>query len=224
MVYGATMRLALLTSALLTLLTACKDSGPAAPPGAGLPFSDDFERSELGSLWHKSGGHWEVRDGMVRSNGANNAPLFLKLELPNDVVVEFDARSETPLVDTKLELMTNGKAHQSGYVFILGGWSNQISCIARLDEHGADRVEKKPTQVVGNRSYRWRVEKKGGDLRWYLDGKLYMSFQDAAPLHGPGHDRLAFSNWQNEIAYDNLRIWPYDAAPPIATSTVGVAR
>lgn len=217
------MRLVLLTLALFASasLSACKDgsSGSGAGAAALLPFSDDFERTDFGPLWRKSGGHWEMRGGMVRSNGANNAPLFLELDLPNDVVVEFDARSETPLVDTKLELMTNGKAHQSGYVFILGGWSNKISCIARLDEHGADRVEKQPTQVVGNRSYRWRIEKKGGELRWYLDGKLYMSFSDKEPLQGPGHNRLAFSNWQNEIAYDNLRIWPHDAAPAISTST-----
>lgn len=198
-------------------------AGPSAGsdriPGPSLPFHDDFNREALDPPWYQSGGHWALKDGMVVSKGANNAPLFLSADLPDDFVVEFDARSETPFVDTKLELMTNGKDHQSGYVFILGGWNNTISCIARLDEHGRDRVVKHPIGVVGNRTYRWRVEKKGGALRWYLDGKLYMSFDDPAPLHGPGHNRLAFSNWQNEIAYDNLSIWPYDQAPPVRTST-----
>ena len=41
----------------------------------------------------------------------------------------------------------------------------------------------------------------------------------AQPIDGPGHDRLAFSNWTNQVRYDNLRIWALEAAPPIKTST-----
>lgn len=186
-----------------------------------VPFSDDFERNELGTDWFVSGGQWTIDKGQVFTTGANNAPLFLKVALPKDVVVEVDVTSETPIVDSKIELMTNGRAHASGYVFILGGWSNAISCIARLDEHGADRKEKKPTGIPGAGTHRWRVEKKGGHLDWYVDGRLYMSFDDPEPLDGPGQDRLAFSNWQNRVRYDNLKIWPLDQAPPIKTSTTG---
>jgi len=113
-----------------------------------------------------------------------------------------------------VELMTDGRRHQSGYVFILGGWDNTISAIARLDEHGSDRVEKKPTGVSGPRTWKWRIEKKGGDIDWYVDGREYLSFDDPEPLSGPGNDRFAFSNWQNIVTYDELRIWPHDEAPP----------
>jgi hypothetical protein len=206
----------------LTLAGAgCKKSAPAG--GAQLPFSDDFERKELGPNWFPSGGHWEIRDGQVYTSGANNAPLFLALDLPDDLVLEVDIKSDTPTVDAKIELMTDGRAHQSGYIFILGGWGNQISTIARLDEHGKDRVERRPTGATGQRWYRWRIEKKGGQIRWLLDGQPYISFQDPAPLHGPGHNRLAFSNWQNQLRYDNLKVWAYDQAPPVKTSTAGAA-
>jgi hypothetical protein len=191
---------------------ACKERAPATH---GVPFSDNFERATLGPDWYASGGQWMIDNGAVYTTGANNQPLFLKVDLPDDVVVEVDVKSETPLVDSKIELMTDGKKHQSGYVFILGGWKNKISAIARLDEHGGDRKERSPTGVVGDRTYRWRIEKKGGAIRWYLDGELYLSFDDPEPLQGPGNNRLAFSNWQNQIRYDNLRIWPYDQAPPL---------
>jgi hypothetical protein len=135
------------------------------------------------------------------------------------VVIEVDITSMTPMVDSKIELMTNGRSHSSGYIFILGGWSNQISAIARLDEHGADRKERKPTGVQGAGPHHWRIEKKGGHLEWYLDGRPYLSFDDPQPLDGEGHDRLAFSNWQNTLRYDNLKVWAYDAAPKVATST-----
>jgi hypothetical protein len=202
--------------AILGGLAACKRPPEAAK---AVPFSDDFSRAELGPDWFPSGGHWIIDQGAAYTTGANNAPCFLKVALPADVVVEVDITSETDLVDAKIELMTDGRTHQSGYIFILGGWSNQISAIARMDEHGKDRKDRRPTGVVGKRPYHWRIEKKGGDLKWYIDGQLYMSFTDPAPLDGPGHDRLAFSNWQNQLRYDNLRIWAYADAPAVKTST-----
>jgi hypothetical protein len=201
----------------LALAFACKR--PPPPSAKTVPFQDDFERAELGPDWTKSGGQWLIDKGAMYTTGANNAPLFLNVDLPADVVVECDVLSETDIVDSKIELMTDGRTHQSGYIFILGGWQNAISVIARLDEHGTDRKERRPTGVVGKRVYRWRIEKKGGELTWYLDGAPYMSFSDPQPLDGPGHNRLAFSNWQNQVRYDNLRIWPYASAPPVRTST-----
>jgi len=184
-------------------------------PKAVQPFSDDFEREDLGSDWFPTGGHWVVNKGTVFTTGANNAPLFLERALPDDLVIEVDITSETSAVDAKIELMTDGRTHQSGYIFILGGWNNKLSVIARLDEHGRDRRTKSPTGVKGKKKYHWRIEKKGGELKWFIDGRLYMTYNDPRPLQGPGHDRLALSNWQNQLRYDNLRIWPYDQAPPV---------
>jgi len=202
----------------LCLLSACKKE-PVASTGS-LPFTDDFNRKELGVNWFPSGGDWKLRDGYVYTTFSNNMPLFLKLDLPADVVVEVDVFSELPIVDAKVELMTDGRTHQSGYVFILGGWSNKLSVIARLDEHGKDRKVKSPTNVKGKTQYRWRIEKKGGELKWLIDGKPYMSYRDPKPLDGPGNNRLGFGNWQNQIRFDNLQIWAYQDAPSVKTSTV----
>ncbi|MEM6368214.1 MAG: hypothetical protein AAF851_07910 [Myxococcota bacterium] len=178
-----------------------------------VPFSDDFERSELGPDWFPSGGVWHIQDGRIESYGGNNAPLFLKAALPADVVVQVEVRTGHG-VDAKVELMADGLRHSTGYVFIMGGWDNERSCIARLDEHGRDRKCKKPTGVKGKSKQLWRIEKKGGDIDWYVDGALYLEFDDPEPLSGPGHDRFAFSNWQSHLHYDDLRIWPYAEAPP----------
>ena len=203
--------------ALSVGLFACKKESTRS--SVSLPFSDNFNRNELGPNWFPSGGDWKIRDGYVYTTFSNNMPLFLNVDLPSDVVMEVDIKSELPIVDAKIELMTDGRTHQSGYVFILGGWSNKLSVIARLDEHGKDRKAKSPTGVKGNETYRWRIEKKGGNLKWYLDGQLYMNYNDPKPLDGPGHNRLGFGNWQNQIRFDNLKIWAYDGAPSIRTST-----
>jgi hypothetical protein len=191
----------------------------ATKPTATVPFSDDFERSSLGENWSHYGGDWVIDKGNVYSIYAINIPLFLNAELPADVVVEVDVKSETGDVDSKIELMADGKRHESGYIFILGGWNNSLSCIARMDEHGKDRKVKQPTGVNGNKWYRWRVEKKGGDIKWLIDGQPYIAITDEHPLDGPGHNRLAFNNWQNKIRFDNLKIWPYASAPAVRTST-----
>jgi hypothetical protein len=62
--------------------------------------------------------------------------LWLKAKLPDNVVVEFDARSQSPEGDIKCEIFGDGTDHASGYVLIHGGWNNSLSIIARLDEHG----------------------------------------------------------------------------------------
>ena len=203
---GVAGLVAVLATLTLTLpLTACKRT---TTPQGTLPYENDFSRP-LGSEWYPSGGHWTLDDGALLTTGANNAPLFLQIDLPDDVIVEFDAMSKTDAVDTKFELMTDGRKHQSGYIFILGGWSNAKSIIARLDEHGAEGtavVSKRPTGATKERWYHWRVEKRGGQLDWFLDGQPYLSFRDPEPLSGPGHNRFAFNNWQNTIRFDNLRI------------------
>lgn len=197
---------------LLLSLAACS-SDPAPPIGAH--FSDNFDRKEIGQDWWASGGQWRVVGGQMESVGAYNSPVFLKRSLPADVVVELDVYSETQKADSKIELMTDGLEHESGYVFIYGGWDNKTSAIAKRDEHSRIRAEKSPSGAAGKRWNRWRIEKRGGQLRWFVNGQLYLSYEDPAPLSGPGHDRLAFNNWDNYLRFDNLQIWPADKAPAL---------
>jgi hypothetical protein len=206
------------------------------PPDAkvGLPYVDDFaEPSTVEKHYWSTGGHWRTVNGELLSPGVKNNPLWLQAKLPPDVVVEFDVRSQSPEGDIKAEIFGDGSDHASGYVLIHGGWNNSMSIIARLDEHGvplttlqkeaaqkgvdlkavfdADtrmRVEAKPFPVEIGRRYRWRIERKGSLLRWSIDGKPFMEFDDPYPLKGKGHDRFGFSSWEAQLYFDNLRIEP----------------
>jgi hypothetical protein len=103
----------------------------------GLPYNDDF--SDTGTVqkhYWSSGGFWRVVDGQLVCPGVKQNPLWLKAKLPQNVAVEFDARSQSPEGDIKVELFGDGTDHASGYVFIHGGWNNSMSIIARRDEHG----------------------------------------------------------------------------------------
>lgn len=110
---------------------------PAQPVNASIPYQDDFsDPSTIQKHYWSTGGHHRVINGELLVPGIKNNPLWLQASLPRDVVVEFDVRSESPEGDIKVEIFGDGLNHQSGYVLIHGGWSNRLSIIARLDEHG----------------------------------------------------------------------------------------
>ncbi len=179
-----------------------------APLTASVPFEDNFNRPEIGAHYASTGGHWRLENGVLRSPGVKNNPLWLKAKLPDDVAVEFDVRAESPDGDIKCEIFGNGYDHSSGYLVVFGGWTNTISVLARLDEHGRDRKEDRALKVEKGKTYHFRLERKANLLRWMLDGRLAMEFDDPAPLRGRGHDRFGFSSWESDLYFDNLKITP----------------
>lgn len=171
-------------------------------------FRDDFDRAELGAHYKKRGGTWKLRDGALYSTGEHNIPLWLDVPLPKNVKIEFTAWSDSPAVDTKVEVFGDGLRHESGYIVILGGWNNRITTIARLDEHEAKRPELKRGWERGRR-YRWRIQRRDGrSLELYIDGTHVLSYDDEEPLSGSRHQYLGFTNWESEVHYDDLVITP----------------
>jgi hypothetical protein len=195
-------------AALLHL--ALRGEAPVTVPGPR--FEDRFDRPALGRDYFTTGMHWRIARGELWSPEAKNNPLWLRMRLPRDVAIEFDARSETSSGDRsgdiKFEVFGDGRNHASGYVCIFGGWGNTVSVIARLDEHGADREERADRKVEPGRTYHMRLERRGGTLRWFVDGALFLEYEDPEPLQGRGHDRFGFSGWAADLFFDNLRIAP----------------
>ncbi len=191
----------------MTFLCGCPPEAGKTPSAADFTgFRDDFERDALGDKYVKKGGTWGVENGALHSVGEHNIPLWLDVALPKNVRVEFTAWSNSKAVDTKIEIFGDGLRHESGYIVILAGWNNTISTIARLDEHEKTRVEKRTTFEKG-RKYRWRVERADGKtLRLFIDDQLVVEYVDADPLYGPRNNRLAFTNWESDVYYDDLTI------------------
>lgn len=70
------------------------------------------------------------------------------------------------------------------------------------------RVEANPYPVQIGRMYHWKIERRGTVLRWSIDDKPFMEFDDPFPLAGSGHDRFGFSSWEAQLYFDNLSIRP----------------
>lgn len=148
---GQGVLLAALVLAQLPLLHyALLRSEPEAP--LAVPYQQDFsDPAVVERDFYSTGGHWRVVQGQLLSPGVKNNPLWLQARLPRDVAVEFDARSESPEGDIKVEIFGDGSDHASGYVLIHGGWNNSTSIIARLDEHGPslELLRRQAEQVLG---------------------------------------------------------------------------
>ncbi|XXF76712.1 hypothetical protein P2318_27190 [Myxococcaceae bacterium GXIMD 01537] len=89
-----------------------------------------------------------------------------------------------------------------------GGSSDDLVATGVFREDTRMRVEANPFPVQQGRTYHWRIERRGSLLRWLIDGKPFMEFNDPFPLKGKGHDRFAFSSWESQLYFDNLRIEP----------------
>ena len=199
-------------AAACLLLAACT---PQGDPGIGAGFSDDFERTQLGNAYKKTGGNWRIENGELHVKGAKNHPLWLLRTLPRDVRVEFDVRSESAEGDIKIEIFGDGASHAEGdrytatsYVIIFGGWNNSLNVLARMDEHGDDRVVGKPRKVEPGRTYRFRIERIGGILTVRVDEDILLEMDDSEALGGRGHDHFGFNNWQSDLWFDNLKVTP----------------
>ena len=94
------------------------------------------------------------------------------------------------------------------YVLIMGGWGNSKSLIARGNEHGKDLVERTQPKVQPGKRYHWKIQRQGGRIDWWVDGELFLSWEDVDPLRGSGNDYFGFNNWESDAWFDNLSITP----------------
>jgi hypothetical protein len=181
--------------------------------GGTLVFSDDFERIELGDSWRTKHPGWTLKDGALNDTNAKNAGVWLTQPLPDRVRVEFTARSEAltdgkPFPgDLKCEIFATQPEHQTGYILINGGWSNRLDVIARLDEHGEDRLTRDSSRVEPSVAYRWAIVRVDDSVQWFRDGKLVLSFPDADPVQG---HYFGFNNWASNAFYDDLAVYALD--------------
>jgi Farnesoic acid 0-methyl transferase len=189
---------------------------PIALPVAG-PFSDDFERTVLGKDWLATDpSAVRLENGTLTVEHSHNHPVWLQKPIPEDAVIEFDAWTDSPDGDMKVEAWGDGRsAHSgpaeaaydaSGYVFVFGGWRNTKSVIARQEEHAPGAPTRATPQVEPGRRYHWEIRRKGGEILWSIDGKPFLTLNDASPLRGPGNAYFAFSGWESPVHFDNLRI------------------
>ena len=217
------MRTPLLANGAFLLAAAGCDGCKPQIPVIEAPFTDNFDRAELGPDWLDTGKATKLKDGKLNLVNAHNHPVWLRRKLPRSVQIDFDAVSKSPAGDLKVELYGDGESFDpdkgrydpTGYMLVLGGWNNSKSIISRLGEHdeavktSMDRVGSEPLALPGQ-TYHFTITRKGGTLEWKLNGQPYLSWTDPQPLYGAGHEFFAINDWESDVSFDNLSIKPVD--------------
>jgi hypothetical protein len=181
------------------------------------PFSDTFDRTDLGPAWRDTGDAARIVAGALTVRNAYNHPTWLRKRLPRDAIIDVDVQSNSPAGDIKVELFGDGSSFDpdrggyvsTGYVLIFGGWHNSLSVICRQNEHDEGRKAARSDQPVQmGRRYHFTVTRKAGAIDWRIDGAPFLSWVDPQPLAGPGHEYFAVNDWEAEVTFDNLAIRP----------------
>lgn len=157
-------------------------------------------------------------DGALVVELMHNRPVWLKQPIPTNATIEFDAWTDNPEGDIKVEVWGDGRSFYAGdlrlqytatgYVIIFGGWRNTQSAIARQNEHANDRAVRDGAAVVPGKRHHIKITRNGGTLTWELDGQPYLTLKDPVPLEGPRNQYFGFSGWKNRVHFDNLKIQP----------------
>jgi len=201
-------------------------TGTPEDPPLDAPFTDDFERAELGGAWRATSAAWTLSGGRLCGENARNHPVWLARRLPLNASVEFRAETASEDGDIKAEFWGDGRSSATGqsytdatsYLTNFGGWKNRFHVLARRDEHAPDRREIKlvpggadlrSTTVVPHRVYQFHVERRDGkSVSWRVDDMDILTYADDEPLSGAGHEHFGFNDWQVHVCFDDLRVTP----------------
>ena len=170
--------------------------------------------------WRTAGGEWLVMNrwrcdprwsffGGESKDGV--AAIWHKSTLRGDLNIEFAAGIRHQAVrggyqtfasDMNLVICGNGTSLASGYGFVMGGWSNTGTAITRNGRVVAQSTFNIPKDIH-RRWFYFKVTKRKGHLKYYIDHKLILEYVDPRPLPD---GQVALWTWQNGLMVARVRM------------------
>jgi hypothetical protein len=180
------------------------------------------------SSWRTAGGEWLVTNrwrcdprwsffGGESKDGA--AAIWNKARFDGDLTVEFAAGIrhqqrgggyDRYASDMNVVICGDGRSLNSGYGFIFGGWDNSRTAVTRKGKVVKKSGKIIPTGGMHRRWFYYKIVRRGGRLRYYVDNELVLDYIDPDPLPG---GQMALWTWQNGLMIARVRIAAEEIGP-----------
>ncbi len=195
-----------------------REAGPVPAEKAGwkLHFSDDFKRSDLGDDWKTYQGNWSLKDGALQGSGCilstrgfpDDSWGFTRIEC--EVEIAALPKGDRPDLDVLMHARPPEKYERppwtGGYVFRLGGLTNASNRIVR-DGKDIGAGSNLASVIVPGAVHRIVVENSQGQLRFFVDDKLIMGYEDTSPFFaGKDYNRVGFHFGLN-VKVSNVKVY-----------------
>ena len=216
-----------ITWVVATRLCAAAGERPATPPPVGEPFTDRFERAELGDQWQIAGGVYSLRDGhlTVGEKEGNHHPAIVKIwKNFRDIVLRFSFRFDGSRAFNVVFNDMNEKSVHSGHVTRLAisprsvtltddktglmslQWINKRADPKYQKEIEAVRARTSrrfPADFQPGRWYSLVMEVIGDEMRVSVDGRFVGSFRSPGFGH-PTKMSFHFSVSGRDLSLDDV--------------------
>lgn len=169
-------------------------------------ISRDWEKVSPASLGDSSA--WTVENGKL--HGRNHVGAFNNLTfgtpVKGDIRVEWSARALRRPGDLNCYL---GPDRQSGLTFHVGGFDNprRFALTKGRAQHMLDMVDH-TFAIERNTVYRFRMEREGRHVRFFVNGTIVIDYVDAGAGTAPSGTLFGFEvNKGNHIVLDDIRVY-----------------
>ncbi|MBA3845038.1 MAG: protein kinase [Planctomycetes bacterium] len=175
-----------------------------------LVFADDFSNPDVASRWDIHGGHWEWKNGELRTWGGQPQVIVLKQPLSGDLRLEFECQQDGPVLNDVSCFIgcLPGKdptaAPTTGYEFKFGGFDNSAISLHRP---GRRLFYQRSVAVRRGERYRVIAERIGSRLTMTVNGRTVFEVNDDQPLDGAERCVVGLYGYTAECRYRLARVW-----------------
>ena len=182
---------------------------------------DDIIPGSPQSAWHIRKGviYGRVSDNIMFGRDHSISNLCWKHNIFGGIRVEF---SLTPFdAPLNLNCFIGGRTRDNSYVFHIGGWDDQLSCVLTKGKSMDWMVEKRLTEPLSLfQEHEFCMEYDNGHVRLFINKQLIIEYHDWDPLSGIDHQTFGFETDINARAIRDIRIYQKPIAEKISPLSV----
>ncbi len=186
----------------------------ASESGWQLAYEDSFENPSLSTRWMATGGLWQLIDGELEGASSGDGYLLLDVPIRGDVRVEVTARCRPgdrfPHLEAALLCNASKVALEADGYFASFGSINGI----KIQRRRRDVLVSPEPKPEAGKAYRVRLERVGGNLAVYVDGRRVSGFVDERPItggEGMGWQYVGLYLCDARTRFDDFRIYRREA-------------